>query len=104
MIHAERFSEQNNWPEAIEAYRFALAEFPNNEAAIIGFARANMLVGQTQLAWKALQQALRVNPGNYEALTYLADIQQQMGQLDAAAETYLRVGNVFAGQGDNTSA
>lgn len=104
MIHAERFSEQNNWPEAIKAYRFALAEFPNNEAAIIGFARANMVVGQTELAWKALQQALRVNPGNYETLTYLADIQKQMGQLDAAAETYLRVGNVFAGQGDIGSA
>ncbi len=104
MIHAERFSEQNNWPEAIKAYRFALAEFPNNEAAIIGFARANMVMGQTELAWKALQQALRVNPGNYETLTYLADIQKQMGQLDAAAETYLRVGNVFAGQGDMGSA
>jgi tetratricopeptide (TPR) repeat protein len=104
MIHAERFSEQGNWPEASKAYRFALAEFPNNEMAIIGFARANMAIGQTEVAWKALQQALKVDPGNYEALVFMADIQEQMGQADAAAETYLRVGNVFAGQSDTASA
>lgn len=104
MIHAERFGEQGNWQEAIRAYRFALAEFPNNEAAIIGFARGNLALGQQEIAWKALSQVLKVNPVNYEALSYIAQIQEQMGQLDAAAETYLRVGNVFASHSDFTDA
>lgn len=104
MIHAERFSEQGTWAEAIKAYRFALAEFPNNEAAIIGFAKANRALGQNDIAWRALQQVLKVNPVNYEALTYIADIQEQTGQPDAAAETYLRVGNIFASQSDWQSA
>jgi tetratricopeptide (TPR) repeat protein len=104
MIHAERFSGQGNWPEAIKAYRFALAEFSNNEAAIIGFGQANLAVGQADIAWKAFQQVLKINPGNYQALGYIAEIQERMGQMDAAAETYLRVGNVFAGQQDIDSA
>lgn len=104
MIHAERFSEQGAWTEAIKAYRFALAEFPNSEAAIIGFAKANRAIGQNEIAWRALQQVLKVNPVNYEALTYIAEIQEQTGQLDAAAETYLRVGNIFASQNDWQSA
>ncbi len=104
MIHAERFSEQGNWSEAIKAYRFALAEFSNNEAAIIGFGQANLAVGQAEIAWKAFQQVLKINPGNYQALGYIAEIQERMGQMDAAAETYLRVGNVFAGQQDIDSA
>jgi tetratricopeptide (TPR) repeat protein len=104
MIHAERFSDQGNWAEAIKAYRFALAEFSNNEAAIIGFGKANLVVGQREIAWKAFQQALKNNPGNYEALGYIGEIQEQTGQLDAAAETYLRVGNVFAAQSDLDAA
>lgn len=104
MIHAERFSEQGDWTEAIKAYRFALGEFPNNEAAIIGFAKANRAIGQNEIAWRALQQVLKVNPVNYEALTHIAEIQEQTGQLDAAAETYLRVGNIFASQNDWQSA
>ncbi|MFN8453126.1 MAG: tetratricopeptide repeat protein [Anaerolineae bacterium] len=104
MIHADHFSEQGAWTEAIKAYRFALAEFPNNEAAIIGFAKANRAMGQNDIAWRALQQVLKVNPVNYEALTYIGEIQEQTGQLDAAAETYLRVGNIFASQNDWQSA
>ncbi|MBE7475029.1 MAG: hypothetical protein DPW09_00975 [Anaerolineae bacterium] len=104
MIHAEKFSEQGNWAEAIKAYRFALAEFPNNEAAIIGFGRANAAVGQTEIAWKAFQQALKINPGNYQALGYIGEIQEQMGQVDAAAETYLRVGNIFVARHDFEAA
>ena len=78
--------------------------FPNNEAAIIGFGKANLAVGQAEIAWKAFQQVLKINPGNYQALGYIAEIQEHMGQMDAAAETYLRVGNVFAGQQDIDSA
>lgn len=104
MIHAERFSDQDNWPEAIKAYRFALAEFPNNEAAIIGFGKANLAIGQGEIAWKAFQQVLKINPGNHQALAFIAEIQEEMGQADAAAETYLRLGNVFAGHHDLDSA
>jgi tetratricopeptide (TPR) repeat protein len=104
MIYAERFSGQDNWAEAIKAYRFALAEFPNNEAAIIGFGRANLSLGQTEIAWKAFQQVLRVNPANYQVLGYMAEIQENTGQIDAAAETYLRIGNIFASQNDAEAA
>ncbi len=98
MTQAEKFGQQNNWTEAAKAYRFALAEFSNNEAAVLGFGRASLLGGQIDTAKKAFEHALKVNPTNYQALTYMADLHERVGQLDAAAETYLRAGNIASSQ------
>jgi tetratricopeptide (TPR) repeat protein len=98
MMHADRFSQEGKWADAMRAYRFALAEFPNNAAAIIGFGKASLALGQVEVADKAFRQALKINPTNMEALSYVADIQERLGQLDAAAETYLRIGTVYASQ------
>ena len=104
MMHAERFEQEGKWAEAMKAYRFALAEFPNNMAAILGFGKALLTTGQVDVAQKAFQQALKVNPSNLEALGYMADVQERIGQLDAAAETYLRMGNVYASRNDLDTA
>lgn len=96
MTHAERFSQQQQWADAIKAYRYALGEFPNNEAAIIGFGKASLFSGQVDFAGRAFQQALKINPTNPEALVYIGNIQEQKGETDAAAETYLRIGNMHA--------
>jgi tetratricopeptide (TPR) repeat protein len=104
MAHADRFSQEGKWADAMKAYRFALAEFPNNEAAITGFGKSGLAIGQVEIAWKAFQQILRVNPANLEALNYMADIQERLGQVDAAAETYFRIGNVYAAQNNLEAA
>jgi len=104
MTHAQRFREQEDWTGAAKAYRFALAEFPNDQAAIIGFGQASLSAGKVDLARKAFQQALRLNPSNFQVLHYMAEIQEQMGQLDEAAETHLRVGNILASQNDLDTA
>ena len=96
MRHAEQFSQAGKWAEAMKAYRFALAEFPNNIVAIVGFGKVGLAAGQTDLAQRAFQQVLKINPTNLEALNYMGDIQERLGRLDAAAETYLRIGNVYA--------
>lgn len=100
MARAEQLSEQKQWAEASKAYRFALAEFPNNEAAIIGFGRASLFSGQQEFALRAFQQVLKINPMNQQALAYIGDIQEQSGQAEAAAETYLRLGNMSASKFD----
>ncbi len=94
--HARRFSSMENWPEAMKAYRFALAEFPNDEVAITGFGEAALAGGQNEFAWKAFRQALKINPSNFQALIYIGEMQEQSGETGAAAETYLRAGNVLA--------
>lgn len=96
MKHADRFSQAGRWAEAMKAYRFALAEFSNSEAAIMGYGRAALLANQIEYARRAYMQVLKINPTNLDALGAMADIQERSGQLDAAAETYLRVGNVHA--------
>lgn len=104
MLHADRFSDQENWKDAMTAYRYALAEFPNNAAAIIGFGKAALGSGHVDLAKKAFVQALRINPSNLEALSFMGDVQERTGQLDAASETYLRMGNVYASRNDLDTA
>ena len=103
-MHAERFSQEGKWADAMKAYRFALAEFSNNELAIIGFGKSALNIGQIDIAQKAFQQALKINPSSLESLANMADVQERMGQLDAAAETYLRMGNVYASRHDLDSA
>ena len=100
MTHAKRFSEQGNWAEAIKAYRFALAEFPNDPGAIIGFGQVTLSAGEVGLSRKAFEQALKLDPGNCQVLHYIAEIQEKTGQIDEAAETHLRVGNILAAQED----
>ena len=104
ITHAERFSNEGNWGEAMRAYRFALAEFPRDLTAINGFGRAAYSAGQIEIAQRAFQQILKLDPSNWQALNYLGDIQEQQGQLDLAAETYFRIGNIFAAQEDLDSA
>ncbi len=104
MLHGDRFFEQGKWSDAMKAYRFALAEYPNNAAAIIGFGKASLSSGQVEMAYKAFVQALKINPTNLEALALLADVQERAGKLDAAAETFLRMGNVHAARSDIDTA
>lgn len=104
MTHAKRFADEGNWNEATRVYRFALAEFPNDQAAIFGFGQATLFAGNIDLAQKAFQQLLKLDPGNYQALHYMAEIQEHIGQLDEAAESRLRVGNILAAQGDLDAA
>lgn len=104
MTHARRFAEQGSWPDAVKAYRFALAEFPNDREAILGFGQATLSAGQVEIAQKAFQQALKLDPSNHEALSYTAEIQERQGKLEAAAETYLRIGNIHASQNNLEAA
>jgi len=104
MAHAEKFSQQKQWNEASRAYRFALAEFPNDESAIVGFGKATLYAGSAENAWKAFQQALRVNPANTQALGFMADIQSQMGQVGPASQTYTRIGDILFSKGEIPAA
>ena len=104
MLHGDRFFDQSKWADAMKAYRYALAEFPNNAAAILGFGKAALSSGHTDMARKAFVQALRINPTNLESLALMADVQERSGQLDAAAETFLRMGNVHASRSDLDTA
>ena len=104
MSHAQRFREEGNWTEAFRAYRFALAEFPNDQNAIVGFGRAAFATGQVELAQKAFRQAQKLDPSNWQILNYLGEVQEQLGQLEVAAETYFRIGNIFSAQDNLDSA
>lgn len=93
IAQAEQLIEQENWAEAGRKYRYALAEFPNDLTAIIGFGRASLHGGELKIAQKAFMQALRLEPSNTEALLGIGRTLEAMDQLESAVESYMRAGN-----------
>lgn len=104
MLHAQKFRAQGDLTKAIRAYRFALAEFPNNIEAVMGFGESCLEAGQTDVAEKAFQQAIRLDPASHHALTHIGDIQAERGEAASAAQNYVRVGNILSSQSDMDGA
>ena len=88
-----------NWKAAIEAYKKALMEFPEDPAATMGLGGAFLELGQAQIALKVFERAVQLAPEDTNALTQLADVQERLGMLEEAASTYNRAGHTFVQQG-----
>lgn len=92
-------SWNRNWKAAIEAYKQALTEFPEDLAATLGLGGAFLEVGQSQVALKVFERAVQLAPEDASALAKLADIQGRLGKPEEAAATHTRTGHAFAQQG-----
>ncbi|RME73140.1 MAG: hypothetical protein D6784_12405 [Chloroflexi bacterium] len=99
MKYARRQMQAQNWAEAVRGFRFALGEFPLDREAIIGFGRANLELGQVKIAQKAAEQVLKLNPADLDGLQLLAQVQEHSEQVEAAAETHFRIGNILSAEG-----
>ncbi len=91
-------SWNRNWRAAIEAYKQALTEFPQDLAATLGLGGAFLELGQPQVALKVFERAVQLAPGDVNALANLADVQERLGMLEEAAATHTRSGHAFARQ------
>jgi len=58
---------QNNLPDALKHYEFALKEQPNNSLFLSNYAVALLLTGDSRNAIKVFRQALAQNPNEYHA-------------------------------------
>jgi tetratricopeptide (TPR) repeat protein len=92
-------SWNRKWKAAIEAYKQALTEFPEDLAATLGLGSAFLEMGQPQIAIKVFERAVQLFPEDTDALTKLADVQERLSRLEEAAVTHTRTGHVFAQQG-----
>ncbi len=92
-------SWNRDWKAAIEAYKHALMEFPQDLPATVGLGGVFVELKQPQVALKVFERAVQLAPEDTDALHHLADVQERLGRLEDAAATHARVGQVFARQG-----
>lgn len=99
MRTAFNHSWNQNWKAAIEAYKQALMEFPQDLAATLGLGGAFLELGQLRVALKVFERAVHLAPADAKALANLADVQERLSLLEEAATTHTRAGHVFAQRG-----
>ncbi len=93
-------SWNQDWKAAIEAYKQALMEFPQDLAATLGLGGAFLELGQLKIALKVFERAVQLAPTDPKALSSLADVQERLGMLEEAAATHTQTGHALAQKGE----
>jgi tetratricopeptide (TPR) repeat protein len=99
MRKAHSFAWDKKWPKAIEEYRKALAEFPQDQAALVGLGQAYLETEQFVEALPVYEKIVQLYPDDYTALSRLAEVYAHVGQMSEAAATYLSAGDAYLRQG-----
>jgi len=88
------------WEQAILAYRQALEEFPDEPTALTSMGLVLLQNGQPEEALQMYQRAARLDPGDVIALEKAGEILEGLGRPEAAARSYLTAGEFHLHQGD----
>jgi tetratricopeptide (TPR) repeat protein/O-antigen ligase len=74
------------WSQALDEYRIALADMPDNVALWMEYARAAQTIGHDAIAREAYQQASRLSPNSPEVVTALHDLETRQARLRALVQ------------------
>lgn len=88
------YSWEQRWDEAIQQFLLAVREMPAEPAAYTGLALAYTETGQLNKALENYKLAARYTQGDVVYLRPVADLQQRLGQLAEAGQTYLAMGEM----------
>lgn len=89
-----------DWDRAIEAYRRAIKEFPEDPAAYVSIGLAHLQAGQLQEALETYTRAHRLAPNDPIPLERSADVYERMGKLENAAQNYVKVAEILLSKRD----
>ncbi len=79
------------WKKAVEEYRRALAEFPDDWSVHANLAQALEALGQWESALKEFQAIVKVNPRDPDPLMRVAVLQERLRRRSEASATWLGV-------------
>jgi tetratricopeptide (TPR) repeat protein len=82
------------WTQAFGAYRAAIKESPKEPLAYAGLAEACFGLKRLDRALELYKVAARYSRGDIYYLKKVADIQERLGQLEAAGRTYMAIGEI----------
>ena len=92
------------WEQAIAAYRAALAEFPDSVPVLSNLGLALLAENRLEEALIVYQHTARLSPGDPVAIEKSAEILEQLGRVGDAALAYLAVAEVHATRRDAVKA
>ena len=90
---ASNYAWDKQWSKAIAEYKRALAEFPDDLTALVSLGMAYLESRQLEEALSAYQKASQLTPDDPLAWERVADVQERLGRLNEAAETYVTMAN-----------
>lgn len=92
------------WEQAVAAYRTALAEFPDSVPVLSNLGLALLAMNRPEEALIVYQHTARLSPGDPVAIEKSAEILEQLGRVGDAALAYLAVAEVHATRRDAVKA
>ncbi|TEU10782.1 MAG: tetratricopeptide repeat protein, partial [Anaerolineales bacterium] len=95
MKRASNYAWDKQWSKAIVEYKRALAEFPDDLTALVSLGMAYLQSHQLEEALSAYRKASQLTPDDPLAWERVADVQERLGHLDEAAETYVAMANIY---------
>lgn len=99
MRKAHSYAFDRKWARAIEEYKKALAEFPQEQNTLVLLGHAYLESGQMKEALPIYEQAVQLAPDNHAALLHLSRIYERLGRVSEASKGYLAAGDLFLHQG-----
>lgn len=85
---ANDFVWDEKWSEAVVAYRRALAEFPDDASALMGYAWALLNAGELDEAREAYERLTELSPEDPGPYERIAEILERQGEAEQAADMY----------------
>ncbi|HSM58716.1 MAG TPA: tetratricopeptide repeat protein [Candidatus Sulfomarinibacteraceae bacterium] len=88
------YSWDQRWEEAVQEFEQALEEFPEEPAPYAGIGMACFELGRLDQALENYKKAARYSQGDVIYLRQVADVQERLGQLGDAGQTYMAIGEI----------
>ena len=88
------YSWDQKWADAIHAFEMALHEFSDRPAPYAGLCMAYFSQEMLDKALENYKWAARYSQGDVIYLRQVADVQERLGQLQPASQTYMAIGEV----------
>ncbi|MBI3242649.1 MAG: tetratricopeptide repeat protein [Chloroflexi bacterium] len=92
------------WEQAVAAYRAALGEFPDDTGVLSNLGLALLAMNKPDEALIVYQHTARLSPGDSVAIEKSAEILEQLGRASEAALAYLAVAEIHAARRDAVKA
>ncbi len=96
--NANDFVWAEKWREAADAYRQALAEFPDSDSALMGYAWALLNAGELDEALKVYERLTQLTPTDPGPWERAAEILERTGHAKRAADNYQQAATRYARQ------
>lgn len=88
------FSWDQRWDEAVSEFKKAVTEFPEEPAPYAGIGMAAFETGNLEKALENYKLAARYSRGDVIYLRQVADVQERLGHLNEAGQTYMAIGEI----------